>query len=239
MRRARSPASMARFSSARLTFPSTVRQGRSDFPYCWKRTTSSRGGPVTRRPATRMSPAVARRSPPTICRRVVFPQPDGPTRQRSSPSSTAKLMSSRTRSGAPRGVGNVAPTARTSRTAVTGTLELHEEVFRLQRGALVEQSPFLRHVHPELHRVDERRAPQLGEVHLPREGGIEIRVLHDVVARRLVVLRDEVHALRVRAVERLSDVAILVDPILGRDEARDRDVVTDLAEVVGEDLPVL
>src|SRR5438477_8456649 len=51
----------------------------------------SRGArPVTSRPPMRISPAVASSRPPTIRSTVVFPDPDGPTSTRNSPSATSR-----------------------------------------------------------------------------------------------------------------------------------------------------
>src|SRR5882672_7231787 len=123
-------------------------------------------------PATTTRPSLGGRRPPMICKRVVLPQPDGPTTHTNSPSPTPNETASRTRSDDPSGVGNAFPTPCTSRRTLTAALERDEEVLGLQRRILVEQSPFLRHVDPELHRIDERRAAERREIDLCGDGGV-------------------------------------------------------------------
>ena len=67
--------------------------GISERPYSWKTSAISSGGPVTRRPRSSTSPAVGRSSPAMTFSSVVFPQPDGPTTQTNSRSSTANETS--------------------------------------------------------------------------------------------------------------------------------------------------
>src|SRR3954451_21775043 len=60
-------------------------------PYSWKTSAISSGGSVTRLPRRIVSPRVGRRSPATHFSSVVLPQPDGPTTQTRSPSSTTNV----------------------------------------------------------------------------------------------------------------------------------------------------
>src|SRR3954447_5616603 len=53
--------------------------------------------PLTRRPAIRMSPAVAVSRPAIMRKVVVLPQPDGPSRQRTSPAPTSRSTASTAR----------------------------------------------------------------------------------------------------------------------------------------------
>ncbi len=65
----------------------------SDRPYSWNTSAISSGGPVTGLPRSKISPRVGCISPATHFRSVVFPQPDGPTTQANSPSSTVSVTS--------------------------------------------------------------------------------------------------------------------------------------------------
>ena len=49
---------------------------------------------LTRRPASRISPAVADSSPAIMRKVVVLPQPEGPSRHTTSPASTARSTAS-------------------------------------------------------------------------------------------------------------------------------------------------
>src|SRR5688572_9889248 len=73
------------------TLPVTVSQGNS--AYSWKTTPRSGAGPVTGRPSTRTVPVVGARKPATMFSSVDLPQPDGPSRQTSSRSATARSIS--------------------------------------------------------------------------------------------------------------------------------------------------
>jgi len=65
----------------------------SDRPYSWKTSAISSGGDVTFLPRRSTSPLPGLSRPPTHLRSVVLPQPEGPTTQTNSPSSTAKETS--------------------------------------------------------------------------------------------------------------------------------------------------
>src|SRR3984885_5509366 len=75
-------------------FPSTVSQGKT--PRSWKTKMRRGSGPCTISPPTFTSPSVGDRKPAMMFSSVVLPHPDGPRRQRNSPSPTSRLMSSRT-----------------------------------------------------------------------------------------------------------------------------------------------
>src|SRR5688572_19488811 len=60
--------------------------------------------------STRTSPRSGRTNPARMCRRVVFPHPEGPTSATNAPSGTVKSTASSTGSG-PFGVGNVFQTS--------------------------------------------------------------------------------------------------------------------------------
>ncbi|CAM5714284.1 hypothetical protein SGRIM128S_05251 [Streptomyces griseomycini] len=75
------------------TFAPTRIHGNRLRPYSWKTNAVPGGGPSTLRPASVTSPAVGASSPPTHFSSVVLPQPDGPTRQTSSPAPTVKVRS--------------------------------------------------------------------------------------------------------------------------------------------------
>src|SRR5690606_36956622 len=96
------------------TFSATVRQGNS--ANSWNTTPRSGPGPSTGRPSTRSSPAVTGSKPPTMCRNVLLPQPDGPTTVTNSPSPTTRLN--------PRTASTLRPSRlkvlTRSRTAMTG-----------------------------------------------------------------------------------------------------------------------
>ena len=62
--------------------------GISERPYSWKTSAISSGGSATRLPRRTTSPPLGRSRPATHLRSVVLPQPDGPTTQTNSPSST-------------------------------------------------------------------------------------------------------------------------------------------------------
>src|SRR5215467_612065 len=80
----------------RSTFSRTVFQGNSAFS--WNTKAMSRGiGPATFLPLTSTLPAVGASSPPTTLSSVLFPQPDGPIRQSSSPRATSNEVSSSAR----------------------------------------------------------------------------------------------------------------------------------------------
>src|SRR5215212_4303351 len=76
--------------NGRRTLLRTEAQGISERPYSWKTRAISSGGAVTGLPRRRIRPLDGRSSPPTHLSRVVFPQPDGPTTQTNSRSSTVK-----------------------------------------------------------------------------------------------------------------------------------------------------
>src|SRR4029453_15798122 len=72
----------------------TEAQGISERPYSWKTSAISSGGDVTRLPRRSTCPLDGRSNPPTHLSRVVLPQPDGPTTQTNSRSSTVNETSS-------------------------------------------------------------------------------------------------------------------------------------------------
>src|SRR4051812_25304726 len=93
--------SMVRCRSAGPTWPATsrpmialantVRQGnRLSF---WNTKPRSPPGRCTARPSSKTSPELAGSRPATIRRKVVLPQPEGPTTEMNSPRSTSRLMS--------------------------------------------------------------------------------------------------------------------------------------------------
>src|SRR2546428_400747 len=73
------------------TFWATVSQGKRT--YSWKTTPRSGPGPVIGVASTSTRPRVGGRKPATMLSSVDFPQPDGPSRHRSSPAWTSRLMS--------------------------------------------------------------------------------------------------------------------------------------------------
>src|SRR3954453_15144311 len=73
----------------------TDAHGINERPYSWKTSAISSGGSETRRPRRIVSPRVGRKSPATHFSSVVLPQPDGPTTQTNSPSSTPNVTSRR------------------------------------------------------------------------------------------------------------------------------------------------
>src|SRR3954452_1904667 len=79
--------------SGSSTLLRTEAHGISERPYSWKTSAISSGGSVTRLPRRIVSPRVGRSSPATHLSSVVLPQPDGPTTQTNSPSSTTKVTS--------------------------------------------------------------------------------------------------------------------------------------------------
>ena len=74
--------------SGRSTLFATEVQGISERLYSWKTSAISSGGLVTGLPRRSTRPFVGRSSPATHLSSVVLPQPEGPTTQRNSPSST-------------------------------------------------------------------------------------------------------------------------------------------------------
>src|SRR5947208_3017823 len=81
------------------TFWATVSQGKST--YSWKTTPRSGPGPVIGVASTSTRPRVGGRKPATMLSSVDFPQPDGPSRHRSSPAWTSRLMSTSAGVGRP------------------------------------------------------------------------------------------------------------------------------------------
>src|SRR5438105_3480199 len=81
------------------TFSSTVRHGKRT--EVWNMTPTSRRGPLTRRPPTRISPVLGSSSPPISLSSVDLPQPLGPTKETNSPG----WMSTLTARSASRPVG--------------------------------------------------------------------------------------------------------------------------------------
>src|SRR5262245_56896109 len=76
-----------RASSPKRTLPRTVRQANRDLLYSWKSNTRFGGGPATSLPLTITRPEVGANSPAIDIKRVVLPQPDGPTKETNSPDS--------------------------------------------------------------------------------------------------------------------------------------------------------
>src|SRR5580692_4643484 len=73
-----------------MALANTVRHGNKlSF---WNTKPRSRPGSFTARPSSNTSPAVACSSPATMRRKVVLPQPLGPTTEMNSPRSTSRLM---------------------------------------------------------------------------------------------------------------------------------------------------
>src|SRR5260370_18155203 len=70
----------------------TLIQGKS--AGCWKTTPRSGPGPVIGSPASVTLPPVGRMKPANVCRRVVLPQPEGPTMQTKSPAEKARSIAS-------------------------------------------------------------------------------------------------------------------------------------------------
>src|SRR5437870_2604572 len=81
------------------TFWATVSQGKRT--YSWKTTPRSGPGPVIGVASTSTRPRVGGRKPATMLSSVDFPQPDGPSRHRSSPAWTSRLMSTSAGVGRP------------------------------------------------------------------------------------------------------------------------------------------
>ena len=76
------------------TFSSTVSQGNNAEPASWKNITRSRPAPVTALPLDVTDPLVAGSKPARILSSVDFPQPEGPSRQKNSPSLISTSMPS-------------------------------------------------------------------------------------------------------------------------------------------------
>src|SRR5712691_9314340 len=95
-----SPRGIRRNSWPKVTLRSTVRQGNS--ASFWNTKPRSGPGPASGLPESRMAPELGRSSPCTMRRKVVLPQPLGPTMTKNSPGRTSKLMSSSTLSERPR-----------------------------------------------------------------------------------------------------------------------------------------
>src|SRR5689334_23332187 len=89
----RSGRGMPFISRPNATFSSAVRQGKS-WAKSWKTIPRSMPWPSTALPPMRISPATGARNPAMILRRVVLPQPLGPTMHRNSDASMLKLTSS-------------------------------------------------------------------------------------------------------------------------------------------------
>src|SRR5215212_10507444 len=79
--------------NGKRTFFSTESQGNRLRLYSWKTTCSVGSTPWTGAPWWRTSPASMGRSPAIARRSVVFPQPEGPTRLRNSPSASERETS--------------------------------------------------------------------------------------------------------------------------------------------------
>src|SRR6266568_1232757 len=79
-------------SRPKATFASTVIQGKS--AYSWKTIPRSGPGPATGLPFASSVPAVGGANPAMALRRVDFPQPDGPSKQTSSPGATLRSIPS-------------------------------------------------------------------------------------------------------------------------------------------------
>src|SRR5207247_3053282 len=79
--------------SGRSTLFRTDDHGINERPYSWKTGAIASGGDVTRLPRRTTSPRVGRSRPATHFSSVVLPQPDGPTTQTNSPSSTTNETS--------------------------------------------------------------------------------------------------------------------------------------------------
>src|SRR5215208_853394 len=86
LRRSPRPSGLCRSGSSTLL--RTDAHGISERPYSWNTSAISSGGSVTRLPRSTMSPRVGRRSPAAHLSSVVLPQPEGPTTQTNSRSST-------------------------------------------------------------------------------------------------------------------------------------------------------
>ena len=89
--------------SGSVTFCQTVSHGSS--VACWNTTPTSAVGPSMVVPASENVPASARSRPASRRSSVLLPQPDGPTRQTNSPSSTAMSRWSSASTGSPETVG--------------------------------------------------------------------------------------------------------------------------------------
>jgi hypothetical protein len=74
-----------------IAFANTVRQGKR--LSVWNTKPRSTPGPLTGRPSSLTSPALAGSRPATMRRNVVLPQPEGPTTAMNSPRSTTRSMS--------------------------------------------------------------------------------------------------------------------------------------------------
>src|SRR5918992_3418228 len=85
--RSRLPSLLCRSGSNTLL--RTDAHGISERLYSWKTSAISSGGDVTRFPRSSTSPRLGGKRPPTHFRSVVLPQPEGPTTQTNSRSSTA------------------------------------------------------------------------------------------------------------------------------------------------------
>jgi hypothetical protein len=81
--------------SGTSTLSRTVIHGNRLRPYSWKTIARPGGGPATATPSMRTVPPEGSSSPDRQRSSVVLPQPDGPTRQTSSPLSTVKVRSRR------------------------------------------------------------------------------------------------------------------------------------------------
>src|SRR6185503_6842823 len=92
-----SPFGSLRTRSAKRTFSSTESHGRSAAPASWKNITRSRPAPRTGAPSKSTLPSLARSKPARMLSRVDLPQPEGPSRQTSSPCETSSWMPSSAR----------------------------------------------------------------------------------------------------------------------------------------------
>src|SRR5918999_203829 len=89
--RSRLPILLCRSGSSTLL--RTDAHGIRERLYSWNTSAISSGGDVTRLPRRTTSPRLGGRRPPTHFRSVVLPQPEGPTTQTNSRSSTPKETS--------------------------------------------------------------------------------------------------------------------------------------------------
>src|SRR5262245_16035133 len=152
---------------------------------------------LTTSPPINTSPAVASSSPAATRRTVVFPDPDGPTTTRNSPSGMTRFRSSM--ATAP--PGNTLLSPRNSSSATSASVPLRDQVAVPERAAL--RDPPLRRV------VDVDDPEPLVVAPLPLE----------VVEQRPDVVAANVHALRLRALDRVDVFPEIVEPALVVDDA--------------------
>jgi hypothetical protein len=86
-----------RTRSAKRTFSSALSHGSSAAPASWKNITRSLPAPRIGAPSKSTLPPLALSKPARMLRSVDLPQPDGPSRQTSSPCETSRSMPSSAR----------------------------------------------------------------------------------------------------------------------------------------------